>query len=84
MTENMLKCTSILIKKSYFQDLPFLWLQNPQHAMFLLPFFTQYKEAWTLEDSAGILHLHGGDPLAAYAGEESCWVSGVCSHTETD
>ena len=47
MTENMLKTFSTLIKKSFFQDLPYLWHQNPEHTTFSLPFFARFKTSWT-------------------------------------
>ena len=45
--ENMLKTFSPLIKHSFFQDLPFLWHHNPEHATFCIPFFQKYKQPWS-------------------------------------
>lgn len=35
-----------VLKRSFFQDVPFLWRRNPDHPFFTLPFFEKYEAEW--------------------------------------
>ncbi len=44
-SERMLQKYAVLYKRMFFQDLPFLWHENPNHPLFSrIPFFTKHKE----------------------------------------
>ncbi|GAX77659.1 hypothetical protein CEUSTIGMA_g5102.t1 [Chlamydomonas eustigma] len=46
MTEEYLLLVSTVYKRSFFQDLPFMWIKNPDHVLFSHKFFEDYHDEW--------------------------------------
>ena len=46
MTEDYLDAVGYMYERLFYQDLPFSWHQNKDHALFSHPFFTRYADEW--------------------------------------